>query len=74
MNIVGMDICGKIIVKTEYAQNLQRRKGYNGLIKMSESEGKQHYYNRYINDYEEFKKIFAAIMGCDQGDNPSSLN
>ena len=72
--IVGMDIGGKIIIKTEYALNLQRRKGYNGLMSMSGNEGKKHFFNRYINEYEAFKKYFEAIMGCGQGDNPSSLN
>ena len=69
-----MDTGGKILVKTEYAQNLLRNKGYKGLINMSEKEKNQRYYNRTSEDYEYFKKYFEAVMGCGQGDNPSSLN
>ena len=32
--IVGMDIGGKIIVKTDYAQSLLKNKGYKGLVNM----------------------------------------
>ena len=72
--IVGMDSGGKIIVKTEYAQSLLKKKGYKGLVNMGEDERKNQYFNRNTNEYEEFKKYFAAVMGCGQGDNPSSLN
>ena len=72
--IVGMDIGGKILVKTDYAQNLLRKKGYKGLMNMSMEEGETYYYNRTKKIYEMFKKFFSAIMGCGQGDNPSSLN
>ena len=41
---------------------------------MGKEEGTRHYLNRYTNEHEEFKKYFAAVMGCGQGDNPSSLN
>jgi len=69
-----MDIGGKIIVKAEYAQSLLKKKGYKGLVNMEEDEKNCHYFNRNKNEYEEFKKYFAAAMGCGQGDNPSSLN
>ena len=69
-----MDIGGKILVKTEYAQNLLRNKGYKGLINMSDKEENKLYYNRISEEYEYFKKYFEAVMGCGQGDNPSSLN
>jgi len=72
--IVGMNVGGKIIVKTDYAQSLLKKKGYKGLVNMGEEESKNHYFNRHKNEYEEFKKYFAAVMGCGQGDNPSSLN
>jgi len=39
--IVGMDIGGKIIVKTEYAQRLLKKKGYKELINMEKDEGQK---------------------------------
>ena len=69
-----MDTGGKIVVKTDYAQELLRSKGYKGLMNMSKTEAGQRYYNRNKEEYEAFKKYFEAVMGCGQGDNPSSLN
>jgi len=72
--IVGMDIGGKVVVKTDYAQDLLRRKGYKELMNITVEEGDTYYYNRTKKIYELFKKFFSTIMGCGQGDNPSSLN
>jgi len=41
---------------------------------MSNEDKNKLYYNRKTEEYEYFKKYFEAIMGCGQGDNPSSLN
>ena len=40
----------------------------------TEKEKRKYYLNRKLKRYEDFKKHFEAIMGCGQGDNPSSLN